>query len=1759
MSAARRVLPSLFLAFILGASILAVQPVEGVPVSTTQKNLVEGTLEPGAPFQTWQPVASTDTFHLHGPAANGTHDPVAPTSTAAIPFTNVDAAFGGSFQAAALDPPVRFPAITDLTAVDDLQIFTFASTIWAGCTQPSITSGFASIQVSIRATLIRQTPDAAAADGWKDVGNLAAVDLRTAAAISGEIQRYSGTTDVGSLANGGPLVPAGDRMLIQYSASGTPSPMCTMYYDARFPDANGNPQYSQATVKSNALRAAVYPANPSGDLQTGFPPAASTDASGRQFTIEALQAHALGSGMSSALLDRHANVRIYSYDSSGYLYYVDNTGGAPREHNDQAIRLVNAADPDSLVPQPTVETHLGSGVIRRSYVFAYPADAGDHERLEAQFYSQADGWEVKSPPFTLGGRGIEFKVAKGEALTHLINPGEPTEFLFEVRNIGTTDDVVSVSPTDATGGWTARVPGGGRFFLSPGGVAQGTVELVPPAQATSGSQSVTLIASSSFTDVPNPASITFTAQLTATRVSRLDINFTDTNEFNVRPGVTEAFAVTVRNTGTARDSVVVIPSFPSNVQGWSIRAIPSSAQIVAGGTAAIQIQITAPPSATGGFSFPLGLSVVQVGDSKVFDRVDVTVNVQAIEGLLAGVLHGSEHKMREKGPSHCPAGLLNVAGCILPGITSESVPDTDYDHSTLFHLPLTNLGDLPDRLTATASWDTSEAGTQDINGCDGDPTGTGNNGADGIPDGWRWAWASGVGTLDSERQRGAQWYQDTKSGGGIYTLSSAADAIVVPARSTVIVPAELGWILGSHAETACGTAFEPTATQSNTAKLVVTVASALDPTRRQTVDLVAKLEPAGAYESRNRYASARHGVDLMLDQTQPRQVATHLTEGANAVFNLSAFNTGNEQDTVRIAVTGHPDWDHRIVVTGTVPGATPCDAPTHNGSSVVCPNRGVHDRIQFQVVADPGSGVAIGDRDQVTVTVFSGDSSDVFDTLDVTESIEARAAGVLAFAAKALGETSRTVQAGQSVAFPLLIENQGTADDSYRVTVTQGDASWRPVVSTSVPIFIPGGYEAPAFVSVTPPDTTATGAQSQFTVQVESVGSGARRLFQFIGVVIAPSDLRLTAAGGHQEVLLNERGTLQDVAVDATKLSGAGEPITFTVDRASLPDGWVVEDDSIGSTLVSANGGQPKASVTFKVKAPADALGNARAILHVDATTPSQLKAATDIGLSLVSLKGVALEMADNTTQVIAPGGPARYDLAIRNLGLGEDTVELTSSTLPAGWTIVFNPASATLGPLQSLDVVATLTAPVTAKPGDIASVVVFASSAEDPLQISSQVLRAQVGYNALRIEAAGSAPFGAPQETLSRILNVTNTGTLPDQVQVTSRLDTTALAMDVNLTGSPLLFTLLPNQTVQVRSDLTLGPDIPSNATVQYTAIVRSLLDARPVAQRANASLPIIGHVLPYMANDVNGDRTVEYAVDRDRDASNGFEEFKASTTPGATPIQSAQLESFLREDAREAFLRDVTLANGTTQRVLVYTIDGDGDGKTDHFLDRDGDGQPDFYWDADANKASPIGFRKDINGDQVPESFVDTDGDGEQDAVFDLTRGTFTDVIKIDVDGDCQLKDEDGEPLKTAAECLDYVIDKDGDGQVDQDETVLYVRTGGLVIVQKVDVDGDGKLDQVFDTDGDGNPDYFIPAGSTDSVAISMRDLNGDGVQDWTFDGDNDGRKESYYDPVTGKAHVIDAAGNFVDALKKYWYVGALFALVVVLFAALVLVTRR
>jgi uncharacterized membrane protein len=1833
MSRRANFLPSLALALLLGASILAVQPAAGYPVSATQQSQVEGVLEDSAPaLGEWQIATTTNRFWFQSGVTDESQffsdgsalvnpllDTAGPTVAVQAPDNVAATPVQGGNRVARIDATgvkARFPMHETLAAVEPYNYLGSTTKILGACDVGGIYGALPVTPQNNAPTGITQAIIVQKLVGgtWTDQRTLTTIRLEGDGIVWAHerattlnehpyaVQQFKGSAPETDQLRGAVVdVGVGERLLVEFSltTAASTNAQCFLYYGVLHTSGNGpncpiqftidntaglllgglprtgcnRAEFSEFNLVTDAARLAVYTTAVSedgtgvGPRRLGFPSGLSADSSERKLVVEALYASAIGPGIVPQLMEqRHANVRILDVESQTPLYYVDSSNNLvpinsafpatsfPWEYNFQTLRL-DSPGADDVVPQPAIKADLGSSVVRRSYQFSYGDNVTELLDLQAQFYSFSDGWEVGSDRFAIGGKGIEFALASSETALHLINKAEPTQFVFVVSNVGTEDDVVTVTAADPGNGWSATVLGGGLVFVRAGGVALVLVEVLPPPTANTGSATVTVRASSSFADVPDPSVETVTARLTSEVVRQVNLIAMD-NSFVVRPGVQKAVSVTLRNEGTARDSFVILPQLPANTPGWTVQMSPASIQLDAGAIAQIQALVTPPAEAPSGTSITMGLTAVEVGNASIAKRVDITLNVLSAVGVSIGdaetallrTMRDDNNLCRTTGEvgevySTVEDATIVLGRCFTSDTTGERtfnefIPDTDFDRTALFRIPITNHGDQTESFRIQSFWDTGVAGSKDGAGCDG--AGGGNR--DGVPDGWRFNWDEDVGgALPTGKVVGSE--ANNQGYSGRYQLQGLDDPLVVPARTTVIKYLEIGNI-NSISGSGCGGSVSETV--SATAAMRVTATSIRDSALVSSMLAVVKVDAPGDFERLNEFTGAKHLVSVGLENGQPSVEPVQVPYPSNdpnfAIFDVRASNVGNELDGIVLRVTGSAGWAHSIVYDGdSTPDGITCAAPREDGT-VVCSNLGIHDEVRFKVVALPPATADPGDVDTIVVTVASVDTSGSTDRLEMT----ARAVGTFAFTAGPRGESStRTGVPGATVPLPFVIRNIGTEADTYRASLLISDPAWLPVLSTGAGLFVPAINDGAGYLAVTIPDGATVGTTKQFRIAVDSTTTGARQVFDVFANVVAPGRLVITSVEG-QDVLLAERGSPQPVEVQATLVTGSATPIRLAADQLGLPQGWAVTPTVVPELILTPDSnGRPTAKATFMVTAPSNAISTSRGVLHITGTDASgnepALRATTDLVLNLASTFGLDLNTTE-TQKIIAPGGDAVFQVKLSNLGLGPDTVRFTNTALPEGWRLSANPASVGLGPLQNQTVEVTLSAPTTAQPKDIASVVLFATSLTDPTTLDSVQLSAQVGFNELKAVLTSQPPYAGPQETLTYALNVTNTGTLPDEVRIGGALDSVGLRDHIVTTVTPTSLVLEPGETVEVILNQALGAKIPSGAVIQGSLAFTSLLDERTTP--ASASVTFVGHVLEYATTDLNGDGNVEYAVDRDRDDSNGFEQFQATKTPGGLPLALPDLQKFLRDDARDSFSRDVTLDDGTVQRVLVYTIDGDKDGRVDHFLDKDGDDLPDFYWDPDANKASAIEFRKDINGDQVPDLFVDVDGEGSLDAVFDLTRGTFTDVLQVDVDGD-------GE--------LDYVVDKDGDGVVDQDETVLYTRTGKLLIVQKVDVDGDGKLDQVFDVDGDGNPDYFIPNGSTASVPIVLRDVNGDGVQDWTFDGDGDGRNESYYDPATGKAHVIDAAGHFTEALAKYWYIGALFALVLVLFVALVLVTRR
>lgn len=633
---------------------------------------------------------------------------------------------------------------------------------------------------------------------------------------------------------------------------------------------------------------------------------------------------------------------------------------------------------------------------------------------------------------------------------------------------------------------------------------------------------------------------------------------------------------------------------------------------------------------------------------------------------------------------------------------------------------------------------------------------------------------------------------------------------------------------------------------------------------------------------------------------------------------------------------------------------------------------------------------------------------------------------------------------------------------------------------------------------------------------------------------------------------------------------------------------------------VAFNSGE-QAIQQLEVKVPPNQLGTSRVAHRIEVTggTASEpVVTYVDAVINMGSLYGVGLsEDEDKATRIIPPGnlgatGPTVvYKVRVENKGLAPQSVLLTNSDLPAGWRIFYETANLevqppgyslvggpesceqtvdpckNLDPLDSQVVEIGLSAPADAQPGDVATILIFGTVQQNTDQVAELELKAVVGQYKMSVSGLPKTAYVAPQEPARFAVEVRNTGNLDEGVVVGAVLPPTVasdfpVSWTDDLCGQPYdaarhggvlasgecKVDLAPDESRTVQLEVLTPEAAPTKAGPGYD-VTLSARAAEFATAVGTGALKV--KILDYQTADVDGDLQKEYAIDGCTvaqvdgclpNAADGYETFRENLLAQGVTTRRAPLEQYLSAAGVAAHTKDGALS---------LLPDADGDDKVDLLLDDNGDGLPDILWIPVTNHVQRLNFTRDVDADGLAESFVDLEGDHQWDTVYNLALGEFTGLIQTYADGDG---------------FIDYIVDADGDGEIDQYETILFGGPNGKLgnIQYTALIDGDDLPDKAFDTNGDGQPEFFLPyaaPGETPkSVPIVLEDVTGDGHLDWTYDHlGKGGKPTSYYDPVTGERGLIDAKGEFLGDLQKYWYIGLLFGLALVLFVALVVVTRR
>jgi hypothetical protein len=169
------------------------------------------------------------------------------------------------------------------------------------------------------------------------------------------------------------------------------------------------------------------------------------------------------------------------------------------------------------------------------------------------------------------------------------------------------------------------------------------------------------------------------------------------------------------------------------------------------------------------------------------------------------------------------------------------------------------------------------------------------------------------------------------------------------------------------------------------------------------------------------------------------------------------------------------------------------------------------------------------------------------------------------------------------------------------------------------------------------------------------------------------------------------------------------------------------------------------------------------------------------------------------------------------------------------------------------------------------------------------------------------------------------------------------------------ILFALPPTPTETPTSTPTLTPVPPTNTPTNTPVPTLTPTDTpAPTSTATDTPVPTSTPTPPFVMIDTDSDGTLEIATDADYDPSNGYEEYSDLNGPS----------------------------------IAVVSTDGDGDGKTDHFISIDGDSIPERYWDPDDGILRDLSLI-DVEGDETLEWVYDSDGDGTPDRYYDPDDG--------------------------------------------------------------------------------------------------------------------------------------------------------------------------
>jgi uncharacterized membrane protein len=689
--------------------------------------------------------------------------------------------------------------------------------------------------------------------------------------------------------------------------------------------------------------------------------------------------------------------------------------------------------------------------------------------------------------------------------------------------------------------------------------------------------------------------------------------------------------------------------------------------------------------------------------------------------------------------------------------------------------------------------------------------------------------------------------------------------------------------------------------------------------------------------------------------------------GEEVNYTFRVTNTGNFGDKVYLTHSDPGDW----TVTG-IPESVQLGTTTAtNGESY-----GKYSEITATVKAP--NGAKFGDRLILDIMAVSSEDSSKASILRCITTIGSTVGLDLSAIPMA-----QNVHAGEEMLYNIIVKNTGNGIADYALSLNKSGlpTGWAAELSKAA-MSIPGNSTMTSTLKVTAPAGAA--AESKGTVKVIAASGALNKN------ITVETTVKQAKAGIEISV---------DKQFEAVR-SGTGAQYTFTVKntqtmrdnitlKASAPlEEWVVKFDGndTGKLLERTLdlGAGETAAVRLNVISPASALAGTSAVTIVDAVSKKDpaIFARRIVRTNVTAAVAVGIS-ADESKKYADPGSFADYTLRIDNVGTDFDTIDLALSQAYTGWGVTLAQSAIGIPAKSFKEVKLRINAPANAIPGTYMIIEITARSRTDSKVFEKISLNTTVAFRSVDISAKVSETRVSPGEATSYVITAWNNGSGRDQVDVS--LDMGGMQGWWNGTLDKASAILEPGTSADFIMSLGVPKDAPSESSITAT-----LKAASHTVASVTKIMSVSAHVYKYVTANVDDDTVPEFAIDVNTTAADGYDTFKE-------------------------------VYSGTRQTVMLYTIDGDADGKKDFVLDTNADGKPDKYWDPDNNTISAIsGFVDTDNKSTTPQDFfIDANGDGKPEWLYITGNGTLLPVAAMDVN-------KDGKS--------EYLVDVNKDGTYDK-----------------------------------------------------------------------------------------------------------------------------